>query len=203
MFPSGLVGFDGLEDVGRDDELLPFSQVPQSRQDVLDDLPLVDHGPQALGIGLGIGAFGIALRKPLDEAFRVHFLDDAVDPAEAEGFLDRVVIRDAGLARILLVIDKPDVPFFFVVLPQPGPPLPAVRDVEGLSDFHERVQPFSGWTIWIRLPQVSSKIASVTGPWNRSSPRKTTPFSFSRVYSALMSLDSNEVAGIPASKRAF
>ena len=45
---------------------------------------------------------------------------------------------------------------------------------------------------------MSSKTATVTGPAGVGGVRKVTPLAWRRAYSAWMSEDSNEVAGIPS-----
>ena len=50
---------------------------------------------------------------------------------------------------------------------------------------------------------MSANLAIVTGPARVGSFVKTTPASFRRLVSAAMSLDSNEVSGIPCSNIAF
>ena len=51
--------------------------------------------------------------------------------------------------------------------------------------------------IWIRLPQVSSKTAIVTGPISVGSIVKVTPSDFSFSYSARMSVTPKDAAGMP------
>src|SRR5207248_5695414 len=75
-------------------------------------------------------------RELLRERVAVDRLDDAVDPAEAEGLLDRVVVRDARPAGVLLVVDEPDLGLGPVVLREPGAPLLAGGDVQRLAYFH-------------------------------------------------------------------
>lgn len=52
--------------------------------------------------------------------------------------------------------------------------------------------------IWIRLPQVSSKTAVVTGPISRGSWMKRTPRSRRRSYSAFTSSTANWASGMPS-----
>lgn len=62
---------------------------------------------------------------------------------------------------------------------------------------------YAGWVaIWIRLPQVSSKTAVVTGPMSSGSWRKRTPSPRRRSYSASTSATANWASGMPSSRRA-
>src|SRR5215475_447722 len=54
-----------------------------------------------------------------------------------------------------------------------------------------------GWYIWMRLPQVSEKFASFTGPCCFGSVVNLTPCFFSRFASASISSTSNAARGIP------
>lgn len=66
----------------------------------------------------------------MSKPFVVESPDRAVDPTEAQRLLDGIVVQDAGLSRVLLVADKPDLFLGFVVLPQPRTPLPTIDDVQ-------------------------------------------------------------------------
>ncbi len=61
---------------------------------------------------------------------------DAVEPAETQGFLHRVVVLDTRLACRFFVVDRPNIFFGLVIFLQPVPPIFAVRDVERLGYFH-------------------------------------------------------------------
>lgn len=138
VLPGGLVGLDGFKDIGRNDELILFffGQSPQRRENVFCDSSLLDHFLQPLDIRLGIRAFRVAPGKALGEAFVIHFFQRAVDPTEADRFLDGVVIGNARFSRIFLVIDEPDPFFFFIILPEPGAPFPAGRHIKSFIDDH-------------------------------------------------------------------
>jgi len=56
----------------------------------------------------------------------------------------------------------------------------------------------TGWAIWMRLPQVSSNTAVVTGPIAAGSCVNFTPRARSRSNSAVMSLTAKDVNGIPS-----
>src|SRR5262249_53480634 len=66
----------------------------------------------------------------LRELLLVDLLDDAIDPTEAQGLLDGIVIWDARLPAVLLVVDDPDLGLRLTVLLEPGAPLVAVGDME-------------------------------------------------------------------------
>src|SRR5207245_2948095 len=82
----------------------------------------------------------LAVRTPRREALRVAVLAerlvDAVDPAEAERLVDRVVVGDPRLAARLLRIDEPDLLLTLGVAGEPAPPLGAVANVESRPDLH-------------------------------------------------------------------
>lgn len=59
------------------------------------------------------------------------------------------------------------------------------------------------WTICMTLPQVSSKVATVTGPALVGGLRNTTPSFCNLAWVAAISATVNEVNGMPASNNAF
>src|SRR5438270_12343900 len=71
-----------------------------------------------------------ARRKLLRVLFLVDPLDDAVDPAEAQRLLDRVVVRDPGLAGVLLVEDEPDLGLGLAMGREPSAPFFPSRDIQ-------------------------------------------------------------------------
>ncbi len=58
-----------------------------------------------------------------------------------------------------------------------------------------------GWNIWMKLPQVSSKTASVTIPGFVGSVLNTTPSAFIRSYSREISSTINAASWMPAAYR--
>jgi hypothetical protein len=103
--------------------------------------------------GLGHSAFADQLaqssfvqRRPLSavptrsellrELFVVHPLDDAIDPAEAQGLLNRLVVRNARPTGMFLVIDEPNLGLGFVMLREPGAPFLAAGYIQRLAYFH-------------------------------------------------------------------
>ena len=80
------------------------------------------------------------------------------------------------------------------------------RRITGLNDLagEARDRHRSGCeAIWIRFPQVSSKMAVVTGPISVGGCTMWTPSASSRSHSACTSSTANEVAGIPSATIAF
>src|SRR5207247_233154 len=82
-------------------------------------------------------------REPLPVALLVDAADHAVDPAVAEGHLDRLGPGDRRLTRRLLPVDEPDLARRRVVLVEPGAEVGGVAGVEllgvhGLKDARTR-----------------------------------------------------------------
>ena len=69
---------------------------------------LAVQAAEALLVGLRVGATGLAGSEALGAGVLIVGLDDAVDPAKAEGLFDGVVVSNAGLAGGLLGIEEPD-----------------------------------------------------------------------------------------------
>jgi hypothetical protein len=74
---------------------------------------------------------------------------DAVDPSEAERFIDGVVVRDAWLTAALAVIDEPDLALGLVMFAEPRAPVGDAMDVESARD--------------LRLPSVRSSESKLSG----------------------------------------
>src|SRR5262249_15831289 len=74
--------------------------------------------------------------KLLRELLVVDPLDDAIDPAEAQGLLDRMVVRNARLTGMFLVVDEPNLGLRLVVLREPGAPFLRAGYVQRLAYFH-------------------------------------------------------------------
>lgn len=91
---------------------------------------------EALLVGLRVGATGFAGGEALGAGVLIVGLDDAVNPAKAEGLFDGVVVGNAGPAGGLLRIEEPDLRLGLEVGGEPGAPCGAVDEIEGLGDFH-------------------------------------------------------------------
>src|SRR5205823_2503886 len=89
-------------------------------------------GQQSLGdagVSLGPRAAPPARREALTVGGLVAATDLAVDPAVAERFLQRLVVREAGrFYRPLLGEDQPDAPWLCVVLAEPDAPGGRIAD---------------------------------------------------------------------------
>src|SRR6185436_6395912 len=92
---------------------------PSGRLELLDALD-VDEAPHGAGF---------ARREALAISSLVHALAHAVDPAEAERFVERFPVRDARLARALVEEADPDLGRGVVVLLQPGAQLGGAAEV--------------------------------------------------------------------------
>ena len=103
--------------------------------------------------GLGHSAFAYQLAQPsfvqrrplgavatrselLRELFVVDPLDDAIDPAEAQGLLDRMVVRNARPTGVFLVVDEPNLGLRLVMLREPGAPFLPAGYIQRLAYFH-------------------------------------------------------------------
>ncbi|HVT58627.1 MAG TPA: hypothetical protein VHR45_09515 [Thermoanaerobaculia bacterium] len=75
----------------------------------------------------------MARRELLRVTVVVEAPHDAVDPAEADRFLDGVLVGDPRLAGVLLVEDEPDLEVGVVMAREPGPPLRAAGDVQQIQ----------------------------------------------------------------------
>jgi len=74
--------------------------------------------------------------ESLNPALRVLRLRQAVDPSEAESFLDGIVVRYPLFAAILPVVNEPYLGGRSGMFRQPPPPGFPVGDIEGLAYFH-------------------------------------------------------------------
>src|SRR5262249_26978231 len=59
-----------------------------------------------------------------------------IDPAEAQGLLDRMVIRNARPTGLFLVVDEPNLGLRLVMLREPGAPFLPVGYIQRLAYFH-------------------------------------------------------------------
>src|SRR5262249_49137058 len=75
-------------------------------------------------------------RELLRVLFLVDLLHDAVDPAETERFFNGVVVRNPRLVALVLIVNEPVFGLGGVMLPQPGAPLFAGRDMERFGYGH-------------------------------------------------------------------
>ncbi len=137
VFPGFLVGLDLFQDIFGDLKFLAC-KITQCFTHLFDHLALLEKLSQPFLIGGRIRAFWLARREPLRCPLLIQRFHRAVDPAETQRLLDRVVVLDARLARLLFVIDQPDVFFGPVMLAQPRPPFLGVCDVECFCNFHFR-----------------------------------------------------------------
>src|SRR5947208_290460 len=94
----------------------------------------------------------------------------AVDPAEAERFVDRVVVRNSRLAGLLAVVHEPDLASGLVVLAQPRPPVGDPVDVQSARDLRHAIM---NHTVVARASSTSDAIARPRRPTARA--RKSVP----------------------------
>src|SRR6266702_3383237 len=143
VLPRGGITLQGSHDVGGDlrAELpLRVALVIEDVADAGEPRPghalRRDQAAHALAVHRRQDARGLARREALRVAARVNRLQETVDPAVAERFLDGVVVGDARLAAVLLIVDQPDLGGGAVVLGEPRAPFFAVLGVEGFAEDH-------------------------------------------------------------------
>ena len=114
--------------------------------------------------------FGASWCEALRGAIRIDLLRRAVDPAEAERFVDRVVVRNSRLAGLLAVVHEPDLASGLVVLAQPRPPVGDAVDVQSARDLRHAIM---NHTVVARASSTSDAIARPRRPTARA--RKSVP----------------------------
>ena len=119
-----------------------LSQAPLARAASIFSIPAAVMAPSTISFSARIAivcrpAAALAARNEfLAEPLVVQAAHGAVDPAETQGLLDRVVVGDARDPRVLLVIDQPDARAGGVVLGQPVAPVLPVAEVDFRQLFH-------------------------------------------------------------------
>ena len=142
MFPRLTVRPDFIQYVFRKHKLLG-QNVSHQLQNRRVEQAVVGEPAKPLLVLLRVAAPGVSWGKSLGGVEDVELLDDAVYPAEAEGFFHRVVVDDARFAGGLIGVDQPNLPGGVEVGLQPLTPRFPVRDVEGFADVDEG--PPWGW----------------------------------------------------------
>jgi hypothetical protein len=72
----------------------------------------------------------------LRKLFVVHPLGNAVDPAKAWSFLDRLVGRNASPTGMFFVADEPNLSLSLVMFREPGAPFLPAGYIQRLAYFH-------------------------------------------------------------------
>src|SRR5258708_35381157 len=97
----------------------------------------------ALAIGIRPGAFRATRCKAPGVGFLVAALVDAIDPTEAQGLFNRLLIGNARFSSGLLVIDQPDFLVIAMMWCQPHAPFLSRPGELGFTDFHAYLQALS------------------------------------------------------------
>src|SRR5262249_48729527 len=137
-----------FDEAGNVEVALALLRLPRARWFVAEHRAVDLRQP-----GLGHSAFPDQLAQPsfvqrrplgpvatrselLRELVVVDPLDDAIDPAEAQGLLHRMVVGNAELSGMFLVVDEPDFGLRLVMLGEPGAPFLPAGHIECLAHFH-------------------------------------------------------------------
>src|SRR4029079_10959346 len=110
----------------------------------------------ALAVRIRPKAVGLPRRELARVAIVVETADQAVDPAEAQRFLDGVLVLDRRLARVRLVIHEPDLDCGVVIRLEPCAPPRAAAKVERLR--FRRHAHFPESPLNIRVPRGCAKL---------------------------------------------